>query len=102
MVGPSNVIIGMRYRSRTEIITQILEIANDCSSSFGNGGVTKTRIMYKAYLGYNQSNEYLTLLTESDLLRYDGQKHTFKTTEKGLRFLKAYAQIDQLMKPQEI
>ena len=93
----------MRYRSRTEIITQILEIANDgSSSSFGNGGVTKTRIMYKAYLGFNQSNEYLTLLTESDLLSYDGQKHTFKTTEKGRRFLKAYAQIDQLMKPQEI
>jgi predicted transcriptional regulator len=100
--------MGMRYRSRTEIITQILEIVNDgscCSSSssrFGDGGVSKTKIMYKAFLSYNQLKEYLAVLTKSDLLSYDGQTRMFKTTEKGLRFLKAYAQINQLMKEQEI
>ncbi|HKG71457.1 MAG TPA: winged helix-turn-helix domain-containing protein [Nitrososphaeraceae archaeon] len=56
----------MRYRSRTEIITQILEIVNDGSSSssrFGDGGVSKTKIMYKAFLSYNQLKEYLAVLT---------------------------------------
>jgi predicted transcriptional regulator len=95
--------MGMRYRSRTEIITQILEIVNDGGSSrFGDGGVSKTKIMYKAFLSYNQLKEYLAVLTKSDLLSYDGQTRMFKTTEKGLRFLKAYAQINQLMKEQEI
>jgi predicted transcriptional regulator len=99
--------MGMRYRSRTEIITQILEIVNDggsssTSSRFGDGGVSKTKIMYKAFLSYNQLKEYLAVLTKSDLLSYDGQTGMFKTNEKGLRFLKAYAQINQLMKEQEI
>ncbi|HKG71965.1 MAG TPA: hypothetical protein VKA87_08700 [Nitrososphaeraceae archaeon] len=35
----------MRYRSRTEIVTRILEVVNEgSSSSFGNGGVLKTTI----------------------------------------------------------
>ena len=89
----------MRYRSRTEIITRILEIVNDGSGGV-HGGATKTKIMYRAFLSHNQSKDYLLLLTKSDLLKYDRQTHRFKTTEKGLSLLKAYDQIDQLMKEQ--
>jgi predicted transcriptional regulator len=85
----------MRYRSRTEIINQILETAN-------GGGATKSKILYKAFLSHDQLKEYLMVLTESDLLRYDGDTHTFKTTEKGLRFLQAYNYIDQILKEQQI
>jgi predicted transcriptional regulator len=92
----------MAYRSRTEIVTQILEIANGGGSSYDNGGVSKTRIMHKANLNYSQLQTYLLILIEHDLLRYDGQTHSFKTTEKGFSFLSAYDQIDQLMKEQEI
>ncbi len=74
----------MKYRSRTDIISQILNTAN------GGGGATKTKILYKACLSHNQLKEYLTVLTQSDLLIYDGQTHTFKTTEKGL-----YYQVSQ-------
>jgi predicted transcriptional regulator len=80
----------MRYRSRTEIVTRILEVANEGSSSFGNGGVSKTTIMFKASLSHIQLHQYLMMLTESNLLRHDKQTHTFKTTEKGLSLLKAY------------
>ena len=52
----------MKYRSRTEIVSNILEAAN--------GGVTKTKIMYKAYLSYNQLREYLSILIENNLLEY--------------------------------
>ena len=38
------------------------------------------------------------VLAESDLLRYDLDKQTFKTTEKGLRFLDAYNHMDAVMK----
>ena len=80
-----------RYRNRIEIICQILEVAN--------GGVTKKiEIMYKANLSCTQLKEYVMGLTESDLLRYDLDKQTFKTTEKGLRFLDAYNHMDAVMK----
>jgi predicted transcriptional regulator len=71
----------MKYRSRTDIISQILDTAN-------GGGATKTKILYKASLSHNELKEYLTVLTQSDLLIYDVQTHTFMTTEKGLQFLK--------------
>ena len=91
----------MDYRSRTEIVIQMLEIANG-GSSYGNGGVSKTRLMYRANLSYSQLQIYLLILIENDLLSYDGQTRTFKTAEKGISFLRAYDQIDQLMKEQEI
>ena len=70
---------------------QILEVAN--------GGVTKKiEIMYKANLSYAQLKEYVMVLTESDLLRYDLDTQIFMTTEKGLRFLDAYNQMDAVMK----
>jgi predicted transcriptional regulator len=88
----------MRYRSRTEIISVILDMAN-------GGGVTKTKIMYKAYLSYAQMKEYLRVLTENNLLTYNVDTQTFKTTEKGLRFLDTFNQMDSMIKapslPQE-
>ena len=80
----------MRYRNRTEIISQILETAN-------GGGATKTKIMYKAFLRYDKLQEYLMILTQSDLLQYNSRTHTFRTTEHGLNFIEAYNQIDGLM-----
>jgi predicted transcriptional regulator len=85
----------MLGRHRTEIIAQILEVVNDGSSSSGEG-VTRTKIMYKAFLSYAQLKEYLAILTHNGLLSFDVGTQTFKTTEKGLRFLKAYGQLDQL------
>jgi predicted transcriptional regulator len=79
----------MKYRSRTEIVAMILEATN--------GGATRTKIMYNAFLSYNQLKEYLTVLIENDLIEYiDGTK-TFKTTEKGLYFLKMHNEIGELL-----
>jgi predicted transcriptional regulator len=91
----------MRHRSRTEIVARILEIVNE-GDKFGNEGVSKTKIMYKVSLRYAQLQEYLTVLTESDLLSYDAQNRTFKAAEKGLIFLKAHTPINQLAKEQKI
>ena len=70
----------MKYRSRVDIITQILATANGCKAK-------KSKILYSAFLNYAQMKEYLTLLTKTDLLHYDLDTQTFKTTEKGLGFL---------------
>ncbi|MDQ3562047.1 MAG: winged helix-turn-helix domain-containing protein, partial [Thermoproteota archaeon] len=45
---------------------------------------------------YTQIKEYLMLLTEKDLLYYDKDTQTFKTTEKGLRFLDTYNRIGDM------
>ena len=79
----------MKYRSRTEIVSNILEAAN--------GGVTKTKIMYKAYLSYNQLREYLSILIENNLLEYLEGTQTYKTTEKGLNLLKMHNEMAELL-----
>ena len=65
----------MKYRSRTEIVGNILEAAN--------GGATKTKIMYRAFLSYGQLKEYLSVLIENNLIEYLDGTRKFKTTEKG-------------------
>ena len=79
----------MKYRSRTDIVALILEAAN--------GGATKTKIMYKAFLSYAQLKEYLTVLLEKDVLEYDDETQLFRTTEKGLRLLQMYNQFDEMI-----
>jgi predicted transcriptional regulator len=83
------VYLDMKYRSRTEIVAMILEAAN--------GGATKTRIMYKAFLSYAQLREYLSVLIENNLLEYLEGSQTYKTTEKGLNFLKMHNEIGELL-----
>jgi predicted transcriptional regulator len=85
----------MRYRDRTEIVRQILIVSN------GYIDITKTKLMYKAYLGSSQLNEYVRMLTENELLRYDFVTRTFKTTQKGLQFLNLCTEIDELLMEEE-
>jgi predicted transcriptional regulator len=79
----------MGNRSRTEIAAMILDAAN--------GGETKTKIMYFAFLSYNQLNEYLSILIENNLIEYLDGANKFKTTEKGLFFLKMHNEIRELI-----
>jgi predicted transcriptional regulator len=79
----------MKYRSRTEIVSMILEAAN--------GGATKTRIMYKAFLSYAQLKEYLSVLIENNLLENLEGNQGYKTTEKGFNFLKMHNEIGELL-----
>jgi predicted transcriptional regulator len=79
----------MRYRSRTDIAEMILEAAN--------GGATKTKIMYKAFLSYVQLKEYLTVLLENGLLEYEEGMQFYRTTEKGIRFLQIQNRMDVLI-----
>lgn len=78
----------MKYRSRTDIISQVLNAAN--------GGATKTKIMYKAYLSYEQLKEYLMVLVQNDLLEYIEGERQYKTTEKGLKYQRAYDQMTHM------
>ena len=79
----------MANRGRTEIVGSILDAAN--------GGATRTKIMYTAFLSYNQLKEYLTILIENNLIEYLDGTQTFKTTEKGLNYLKMHNEMAELL-----
>ena len=79
----------MKNRSRTEIVAMILDAAN--------GGATKTKIMYIAFLSYNQLKDYLSAIIENNLIEYLEGTRTFKTTEKGLNFLTMHNEIGELL-----
>jgi hypothetical protein len=58
--------------------------------------------MYKVFLSQTQVKEYAKVLTENELLRYDSVTRTFKTTQKGLKFLNLYNKIDELVVEKEV
>ena len=72
------------YRTEVDIVTQILEIA----SNGGSSNSTMSKIMNGAFLSYAQLNNYLKILTESELLQYDDASNTFTITKERIRFLK--------------
>jgi len=79
----------MKYRDRTEIAAQILETAK------GNG-VRLSKIMYDGYLAHTVTKEYLGLLIEKGLIEYVDGERTFKTTEKGMNFLRIHNSVQEL------
>ena len=76
----------MKYRSRSEIVALILEAAN--------GGATRTKIMYKAFLSFVHLKGYLSMLLENELIEYDAGGKIYKTTPRGIRLLEVYNQIN--------
>jgi predicted transcriptional regulator len=84
----------MKYRSKIDIISQILNAAN-------GGGATRSKMAYQAFLNYDQLKENLTALVENNLLLHDRNTQTFKTTEKGLRFLELYNEISGMIKEEQ-
>jgi predicted transcriptional regulator len=79
------------YRSRTEIAARILQAADDYNE------ITKTKIIYCAFLSYKQLQEYLPPLIQYGLLEYLEGTKSYKITEKGLKFLKIYEKIEELV-----
>ncbi len=84
-------LIRMRYRSRTELASNILEAAN--------GGATKTKIMYRAFLSYAQLKEYLAMLTQNGLMAHDVEGEMYRTTSNGIKFLESSRQLGELLTP---
>jgi predicted transcriptional regulator len=90
------------YRGRYMIIAQMLSTINDS----GTEGVTKTSIMYKAFLSYAQLKEYLSFMVEKSLIEEvpkqirnnrGNEKFVYKITGKGLRLLQISKEIESLV-----
>jgi predicted transcriptional regulator len=90
-------VIGLKKRDRLGIISLILE----ASSTHAHDTRKTTVIMYNSLLNYPRLKEYWNTLTEEGLLVYDNPTHTFKTTEKGLKFLEGFSELDQLSREEK-
>jgi predicted transcriptional regulator len=80
----------MKYRDRNEIISQILESTN-------GDRVRLTKIMYDVYLSHGLTKEYVRLLIEKGLMEYLDGERTFKTTDKGMNFLRIHHKVQELI-----
>ncbi len=90
--------------SRTEIVVQILEIANTSSGDYDvddDDGVMQTKIFHNTPLTSAQLKGYLKVLIERDLLSFSSACHRFKTTQKGRRFLEIYNKMGNVMEEEE-
>jgi predicted transcriptional regulator len=79
----------VKYRSRSEIVGVLLDAAN-------GGGATKIKLIYNAFISFNQLRDYLLLLGENGLIRYEEGRHTYRTTEKGMCLLQLQNKIDEV------
>jgi len=80
----------MKYRSRSEIVRSILEAAN------AGEGASRTRLMYKSYLAYNQLKDYLAHLQENNLIDYEVGLRCYRITEKGLQLLRLQNKLEEI------
>src|SRR5919199_1556098 len=85
-----NVMMRMDSRTADETIASILHAAI--------GGVTKTTIMYKSFITYDQLNEYLSLLLEKGLIAYQEGEKLYRTTDKGINFVQANKKTSEFNK----
>jgi predicted transcriptional regulator len=79
-----------KNRSRTDITSEILKSAAGRQAS-------KTRILHSAFLSHAQPKDYLAVLTENGLLKYQKESNTYRTTEKGIKFLEVYGKMDEIV-----
>jgi predicted transcriptional regulator len=78
----------MIYRSRTEIISVILQATDS--------GASVTKVMYNSYLSYALTKKYIKFLKENQMVTYEEKTQLYKTTEKGKRFMRMYGEINKL------
>lgn len=81
-----------KRRGRVTIIAKILRIAKE--------GTPKTQIMYGANLSFSQLKEYLSFLLEVKLVKThtEDRRTLYKITPKGLKYLRSFTKIKQLLK----
>ncbi len=86
----------MKKEDRLSIISLLLELSsNNSDERTSRQGLIPPNIMYNTLLNNPRLKEYWMGLTELGLLEYDIATNTFKTTEKGLRFLEVFSELDQ-------
>jgi predicted transcriptional regulator len=72
----------LRRRDKEEIIYEILRAAQVPT--------TKTRLIYRSYLSGTEVNEYIRLLIQRNMLRFNELGTRLVITNEGKRFMQIY------------
>jgi predicted transcriptional regulator len=91
VAGDAMRVLGFGNRESLDIIDLILLV---CMK-----GTMKTHVMYKCNLNSKQVQDYLELLLKFGLIERNdvlNGRNTYKTTERGKRFIKAYAELFEI------
>jgi len=80
----------MKYRSRNEIVADILSSAKNVE------GVTKTKIMYEAFLSFAQLKDYMSMLLENGMLEQTSSSK-YRITDKDVRMLETYDRLNDIV-----
>jgi predicted transcriptional regulator len=86
--------MSLKSRSRIEIAAAILEATRD--------GVAKTRLMYTAFVSFEQAKEYLKILLGNGLMRYDSSDRKYYITPAGEKVLKIYGEMKKMFESSKI
>jgi len=81
-------------RNRTEIIYDILD-----SLIKNQGSLKPTRLLYKANLSHSQMKDYISELTEKNLIvltEQKGNKTKYEITEEGYKFFNQLNKIREM------
>jgi len=78
----------MKYRSYYDVVAQILEACLKNS-------ITKTRVMYVAYISHDKMIEYCEKLSEAGMIKERDQMYS--TTGRGQEFLKSYKKLKEML-----
>ena len=81
-----------RHRDRMTIFAEILKTTKESKR-----GEKKTNIMHSVHLNYYQANKYLHLLLINGFLYIDSADR-YKTTKKGLEFIKTLETLNLRIK----
>lgn len=82
----------MKYRSRTDIVQQILDSLDNSET----GHLTKSMIMYGAYLNHPQTTEYIDLMEKAKLISVSDD-NIVAITEKGQSFLNTLIDVARIL-----
>jgi predicted transcriptional regulator len=80
-------------RSRQELFATILK-----SAASNSEGTRITRIMYDSFLSYTMISRDLNKLVKAGLLVNDPDISRYKITDKGLRFLELFENMNDLIR----
>ena len=79
----------VKHRGSIEIMGLMLQTIRSGSS--------KTKIMYDACLSYDQMKDYLQILEDKELIRYDEVPGLYFLKPNGLRYIRAYEEIREML-----
>lgn len=80
----------MKYRARLDIVCSIL-------NALHIGSLTRTRLIYNAYLSYTQVKDYIPYLVHNGLII--NIDNTYRITQKGISALHIINQVNEILPP---